>query len=283
MGSLRSKIPQDLLQRYELFVNLTQRELRGKYKRTVFGQLWSLANPIALMLVYTLVFSFIIRMQIPPGDPSGLSFYPLWLLCGLLPWIYFATVITQGINSLIDNEALIRKVYFPRNLLIFSSVAAISTNWLVEMGVLLVALLIAGAFGVLPLLPLAVLIMMFFALFSSGIVLALSIANVYFRDTQYLVTVALQLGMYLTPVIYPVSLVAEQSEKVGPLFGNFTLLDLYSLNPLEKYIAVFRELLYDNSIPPFSDLFYCFIAAAISICIGVFIFNKNEKKLAEIL
>lgn len=283
MKSIRSRIPTDFLQRYELFVNLTQRELRGKYKRTVFGQLWSLANPIALMLVYTLVFSFIIRIGIPEGQPSGLSVFPLWLLCGLLPWIFFATVTTQGINTLIDNEALIRKVYFPRNVLIFSTVAAISTNWLVEMGVLLVALLLVGAFGILTFLPLLVLVMLLFAVFSSGVVLALSIANVYFRDTQYLVTIALQLGMYLTPVVYPVSLVAEQSDRVGPIFGNITILDLYSLNPLDRYISVFREILYDNAMPALNDILYCVIAAAISFAVGVFIFSKNEKKLAEIL
>src|SRR3978361_768947 len=80
----------------ELLVNLTQREIKGKYKRTVFGQLWSLVNPLALMLIYTLVFALILRVKPDPGSPSGLNVFALWLLCGLLPWTLLAPGVTIG-------------------------------------------------------------------------------------------------------------------------------------------------------------------------------------------
>jgi hypothetical protein len=90
----------EVLASRELLANLTLREIRGKYKRTVFGQLWSLANPLALMLIYTFVFAFIFRITPSPGDPSGLNVFAVWLLCGLLPWTFVSNVINQGVHAM---------------------------------------------------------------------------------------------------------------------------------------------------------------------------------------
>lgn len=270
-------------QRVELFQTLAGRELKGKYRRTFLGQIWSLANPLALMLVYTFVFSFVIKIQLPTGNPSGLSSFPLWLLAGLLPWIFFSTVLTQGIGSLISNESLIRKVYFPRSLLVFSSVAAASVNWIIEMAVLIFALLVAGAFGLLPLLPALIYVMFCFVMFATGIVLILAIANVYFRDTEYLIGVGLQLGMYLSPVVYPLSLVQTQSEKIGPLFGNISLLDVYLINPMVVFLSSFREIMFDNRLPSWPSTISMLLLALISLSAGLLIFKSKEKKLAELL
>ena len=94
----------------ELLVNLTMREVRGKYKRTVFGQLWSLANPLASMLVYTVVFAFFLRIKPDVGNPSGLNIFAVWLLCGLLPFIFLTNVINDGMGSLVNNANLVQKV-----------------------------------------------------------------------------------------------------------------------------------------------------------------------------
>lgn len=274
----------DNIRRYrELFVNLTQRELKGKYKRTVLGQLWSLANPLALMVVYTFVFTFIIRITPEPGDPSGLDVFPLWLLCGLLPWIFFSNVVNQGMGSILANESLIKKVHFPRSVLVLSSTAAVSVNWVVEMSVLVIALVAVGAWATLLWVPLVAVFMAVLAVFATGMALALAIANVYFRDTQYFVTIALQLGMYFAPIIYPVSLVQEQSDRIGPLFAEVTLLDLYRINPMERFIAVFRSLLYDNNWPAVDDVIACVLWALAAILVGSWVFSRNEKRLAEIL
>lgn len=272
------------LRRYrELFVNLTQRELKGKYKRTILGQLWSLANPLALMLVYTFVFTFIIRITPDPGDPSGLDVFALWLLCGLLPWIFFSNVVNQGMGAILANESLIKKVYFPRSVLVLSSTAAVSVNWVVEMLVLVIALVAVGAWATILWLPLVAVFMAILAVFATGMALALSIANVYFRDTQYFVTIALQLGMYFAPIIYPLSLVRDQSERLGPLFADVTLVDIYRLNPMERFISVFRSLLYDNDWPAVDDVIACVLWAAAAIIVGSWVFTRNQKRLAEIL
>jgi ABC-2 type transport system permease protein len=267
----------------ELFINLTQRELKGKYKRTILGQLWSLANPLALMVVYSFVFAFIIRATPEPGDPSGLDIFPLWLLCGLLPWIYYSGVVTQGMGALIANESLIKKVYFRRDLLVLSVSAGITVTWTTEMGVLLAAIMIAGAWQAILWAPMVLMAMFFLAIFSVGIALMLSIANVYFRDTQYLVTILLQLGLYLSPIVYPVSFVGVQSDRVGPLFLDVTLLDLYSLNPFVRFTAVFRSLLYDNTWPELGDVTFVVVISIISALLGWWVFSRHEKRLAELL
>lgn len=273
----------EVLASRELLVNLTLREIRGKYKRTVFGQLWSLANPLALMLIYTFVFALIFRIQPDKGDPSGLDVFALWLLCGLLPWTFFSTVLTVGANSLVANAGLIQKVYFSRIVLPLSMVGSAAYNWAFEMAVLVVALTIAGAF-VLPWLPLLVVAMILLAVYAGGLALMLAVANVYFRDTQYFLTLLLQMGMYLAPIIYPVSMVQTVSRDLGGLLGtSITLENIYMLNPMVHFIEVFRNLLYDNRWPDPSQWLICVGWAVATFAIGLLVFRSNEKNLAETL
>jgi lipopolysaccharide transport system permease protein len=267
----------------ELLINLTQREIKGKYKRTVLGQLWSLANPLAAMLIYTFVFGFIFRQRPDAGNPSGLDVYAIWLLCGLLPWTFLSTALNAGMSSLVANAGLIQKVYFNRLTLPLSVVLATAYNWLFEMAVLVIALSIAGGW-VLPWLPLTILLMLVLAVFVAGLALMLSVANVYFRDTANFVTILLQIWMYLTPIIYPINLVETQSTRLGGLAGTpFTLLDLYRLNPMENFVDVFRQLLYDNRWPDPASFLICVAWAIVSLALGMLVFRRNEKKLAELL
>jgi len=273
----------EVLQSRELLANLTLREIRGQYKRTIFGQLWSLVNPLASMLVYTLVFAFILRVTPPPGDPSGLNIFPVWLLCGLLPWTFFANVVQQGMGSILGNVGLVQKVYFSRIVLPLSKVGSVGYNWLFEMGVLVAVLALVGSF-VWPWLPLVLVAMVLLAIFAAGLALILAVANVHFRDTQYFMSIVMQIWLYLTPIIYPIGLVADQSEKYGGLFGtSITILDIYRINPLERFVAVFRQLLYDNRWPDPQDFLLCAIWALAVFLFGLWIFRRSEKGLAEAL
>jgi ABC-2 type transport system permease protein len=267
----------------ELLQNLTNREVRGKYRRTALGQLWSLANPIAAILIYTFIFSFIFRLPAQVGDPSGLNNYALWLVCGLLPWLFFNRVLTIGVDSLVANAGLIQKVYFPRIVLPLSLANATLFTWLLEMGVLIVALSLLGSF-VLPWLPLLAVFMVVFAMFSVGVAMLLSIANVYFRDLSYLLTIVLQFWFYLTPILYPVDMVATQSDRLGGLAGtSVTLLNLYQLNPVEGFIEIFRNLLYDNAMPELSRILIALAWAVGAFGAGVWLYSKKERQMAELL
>ncbi len=267
----------------ELLANLTLREVRGKYKRTVLGQLWSLANPLALMLIYTVVVGFIFRIHPAPGNPSGLDVFALWLLCGLLPWTFLSSTISSGLGSLVVNAGLIQKVSFSRIVLPLAAVGSTAYNWLFEMAVLLIAISIAGAF-VVPWIPLVVVAMLLLALFGAGVSLMLSVANVYFRDTEHFVSIILQIWMYFSPIIYPVTLVDSGSAKIGGLLGtSITLAEIYRLNPVEHFVEIFRNLIYDNRFPDPSEWIVCAIWACGSLALGMFIFRRNERNLAEAL
>lgn len=267
----------------ELLANLTLREIRGQYKRTLFGQLWSLVNPLATMLVYTIVFAFILRVTPEPGNPSGLDVFAVWLLCGLLPWAFFANVVQQGMGSIIGNAGLVQKVYFTRIVLPLSKVGSVGYNWLFEMGVLVVVLALCGSF-IWPWIPLVLVMMVLLAIFAAGLSLMLAVANVHFRDTQYFVSILLQIWMYLTPIIYPISLVEVQSKAHGGLFGtSITLMNIYQLNPLERFVSVFRQIMYDNRWPDVQEVLLCAIWALAAFVVGVWVFRRSEKGLAEAL
>ena len=267
----------------ELLQNLTNREVRGKYRRTALGQLWSLANPIAAILIYTFIFSFIFRLPAQVGDPSGLNNYALWLVCGLLPWLFFNRVLTLGTDALVSNAGLIQKVYFPRIVLPLALANATFFTWILEMAVLAIALSLLGSF-VLPWVPLVAVFMVVFALFSVGLAMVFSIINVYFRDLAYLLTIVLQFWFYLTPILYPVELVATQSDQLGGLVGTpVTLVDIYSLNPVLGFIEIFRNLLYDNRLPDMVTVVVAFGWTIAALGAGLLVYARKEKQLAELL
>lgn len=272
----------DLRGSRELLRNLTMREVKGKYKRTALGQLWSLANPLALMIVYSFVFAIVIRVQPAPGDPSGLNLFVLWLMCALLPWIFFSGVVTGSMGAIVGNENLIKKVYFPRSILIFANTLSALYQHVWEMVILVCAVMLLGN-NVLIFIPLIALTMVLLALFATGLGMLFSIANVYFRDVEHFSSILFQLWFYASPIVYPQSLLAEQSEKFGALIGPLTLNDLYSLNPFVHFAEVFRNLLYDGRWPDWGT--YGLLAA---FSVGIFllgwkVFDRHQDHLAEVL
>jgi ABC-2 type transport system permease protein len=186
-------------------------------------------------------------------------------------------------GSLVDNAGLIQKVYFPRIVLPLSVVASIGYTWLVETFVLVIILSLFGAV-VWPWIPLVLAGMVLLMLFAAGLALMLSVANVYFRDTQYLLGLVMQFWLYLTPIIYPVSYVENLSATTGPILGtSVTVLDLYRLNPMDRFVEIFRTLLYDNTFPDPSDWTAAAIWALISLIVGLWVFRRSERRLAEVL
>lgn len=270
----------DLRDSRGLLVNLTLREVRGKYKRTVLGQGWSLLNPIATLLIYTAVFGFVLRVPVPIGENSGIQIFALYLACALLPWTFFSNAVTSGMGALIANANLLRKVFFWRPTLVLANVFSWVVTFGIELSVLVVALLIVGAMPLpwLPLLVVAILLLMVFAL---GIALLLSVANVYFRDTQHFVSIGMQLWFYATPIVYPYSLIQDQAERMRAAGNDFPIEFLYRLNPLERFVTVFRSMLYDNTWPDLGDVVFCVVAAALSLTIGYAVFSRSQHRLVE--
>jgi ABC-2 type transport system permease protein len=267
----------ELSQSRELILNLTLRELRGKYKRSFLGWTWSLLNPISTMAIYWLVFGVILKIVVPPGEPSGLDVFPLFLLCGLLPWNFLSNGMTGGMEALVGNSNLIKKVYFPREVLTLSIVSSVGFTFCIEMSVLGVALLLVGNM-VLPWLPLVIMVMALQMVFVTGIALLLSVLNVYFRDVRHLIGILLSLWFYLTPIVYPVTFVPEHTEILGfDVPARF----LYSLNPMVGFTEVYRDLLYNLRFPSWGQVAYITGAAIVALVFGQIVFGRLEGRLAE--
>ena len=261
----------------ELMANLTLRELRSKYKRSVLGWTWSLVNPLVTMAIFTVVFRFFLRVAPPVGDPSGLNNFAFFLLCGLLPWNFMSSTLGAGIGSLVANGNLIKKVYFPREVVVASTVLAGDVAFLIEMGVLAVALLFVGNM-VLPWLVGVLVLIVLLSLFVLGLSLALSVVNVYFQDVQYLIGIAMQVWFYATPIVYPQTLVPDVAHVAG---FEVPVRTLYGFNPMVRFVEAFRDCLYDLRLPNLSTMAYLTSVSLGSLVIGAFIFSRLQHRLAE--
>jgi ABC-type polysaccharide/polyol phosphate export permease len=267
----------DLVSSRELMVNLTLRELRGKYKRSVLGWTWSLLNPLASMVIFTIVFSFFLKVKPPTGNPSGLHNFAFFLLCGMLPWNFLSNGMNGGMAALIGNANLIKKVYFPREILVSAVVAAFDVSFLIEMGVLVVALLIAGNF-VIPWIAVALVLIALLTVFVLGIALMVSVLNVYFRDVQHLVGILLMLWFYATPIVYPLTYVPRNTVILG---HHVPLRHLYSFNPMVRFAETMRDALYHLRLPSWNDVLFLAVVSGVTLMLGMWVFSKLEGRLAE--
>lgn len=254
----------------ELFYNLTLRELRSKYKRSVIGWGWSMINPLANMLIYTIVFSDLFKILAPYGLPSGLDSYALMYLSGMLPWTMFQSSVMESMGSLLGNQNLIQKTYFPRELIPGATVASKLVSHLIEMSLLLVAIVAFGNWRALPFVPAVLVLIAFMTMFSMGLALLFSISNVFYRDIQHFANILFFIWMFLTPVAYPYYIVGgglSGPPSAGPgvlhtarfvhIFGHSVSLGaLFKVNPMTDAVLTFQSFLYSGSWPSTSHTVY---------------------------
>jgi homopolymeric O-antigen transport system permease protein len=266
--SLAMSVYTDLFQYRELFANLFQRELRAKYKGSLLGVGWSLAYPLLLMGVYTVVFSVLWRAQ------PGIRYYPLFLLAGLVTWVFFSQALGSAARSLLANANLVKKVRFPRQLVPFSVVA----TQLVTLAVMLVVLVPINL-ALLPdtrrtfwlVIPFGILLVAL----TSGISLMVAAANVLYRDVEHLVQALLLPWFFLTPVLYTFETLPEAVERHGTLvdvihYGNF----------MAPMVDAIRDPLYFGVWPSLADSLYTCAAAVVSLGAGALVFRRLDDDLA---
>lgn len=265
----------------ELFNNLTLRELRSKYKRSVLGWAWSLLNPLATMLIFTLIFRYFLKIQAPPGDPSGLSVFALFLLGGILPWNYMQNGVNGSIGTLVGNANLIKKTYFPRELLVAANIGSCLVSHLIELGLLIVALVLFGNGKLFLYLPIVLFLIVLLTMFTTGLGLILSVLNVYFRDIQHLMGIVFMIWFYLTPIVYPEN-IGGLHKHVLHMFGRSVKpLTLLRINPMTGFVEAFRACLYDLRLPALSTMAYLISISVVMLVIGQLVFARLEGKLAE--
>jgi ABC-2 type transport system permease protein len=244
----------------ELLANLIARDLKTKYRGSFFGIFWSLLNPLLLMLVYTLVFSIIVRVNIHP--------YAIFLLTGLVPWNAFAQSLQMATTSVLDNAAIVRKVYFPLQLLPLSAVLAISVNFGINLGLLAILTLIFHAHLSLTmlLLPLLVLLQL---VFTFGLGSLLAAVQVYFRDVQYFLGILITAWFFLTPVVYSLELVPR------------SLRPLLSINPMAWDITSFQDIWFYGRLPQWPLLLGFAAVSILSLLVGILVYGRLSLRFAE--
>ncbi len=250
----------NLYQYRELLKTNVKKEIRGKYKGSFLGVLWSFLNPLLMVLVYALVFSVILKQDIPN--------YVIFLIVGVIPWNFFTTVIMQGTNCIWINGGIIKKVYFPREILPVSVVLAGLVNFLISCVIIFIFVLFSGmGFSIhLIWLPLIAILQ---TLFSLGLLFILSAVDVYVRDVEYLMNFLISLLFYATPIVYTVDLFPESVRWI-----------LY-LNPMTHFIDAYRSIFYYQTTPSLMSILYISLFAVFFLVFGYMIFRKLEKGFAE--
>ncbi len=244
-----------------MIASLTRRELRGRYKGSVLGFLWTFINPLCQVVVYTIVFSVIMR--------SNLDKFYMFAVTGMIPWLFFDGSMRVGVMCIRFQADMVNKIYFPRAVLPIACVTTNFVNMLFGFIIVFIALFASGL-GANPVallyLPLVMLIEYVLAL---GFTLIVSSCNVYFKDLEHITNVIMMMWIYLTPILYPIDLVPDR------------LLWLFKLNPMTFVIECYHSILYWKNPPTINILAYSSIAAVIMLAIGSFIFSKLEPNFAE--
>ena len=263
---------QELYRYRELVRNLVVSDLKGRYKNSVLGFVWSLLEPLGMMIVFTIVFGWLF-----PGN-QDIEKYPLFLLCGLLPWNYFTSGVMGSINSVVANANLVKKVHFPREVLPIAVVLSQLVNFLLAYLVLFAALLFfkASFSPWLWLLPLVILIQTLLIL---GIGLILSTLNVFYRDTYMLMNVLMLAAFFLTPVFYSIERLPATKTILGITINVHRW--AYILNPMASLINIYRDLLYSGYRTNLDFFVRTLITALVVLAFGYWFFVRYSHRFGE--
>lgn len=248
----------------DLFKQLTLREIKGKYKQSVLGYAWVLLVPLLNLLVLSIVFSYFFRV------PTGKYPYAIFLFVALVPWTFLVNAIISATSSIVANNSLITKVYFPREIIPLSSIASKLVD-LFLVCIILVVFLVAYRIPLHLTLLYVPLIFLIQLLLVIGISLILSAINVFYRDVENMLGVIITMWMYLTPVFYPPELIPQQ---VRFLFG---------LNPMVGIINAYRNTVLFGVAPAWASFSFSIVISVIFFAAGVYMFKKLSKSFADVV
>lgn len=251
----------ELYEYREMIVGLVRRELRGRYKASVLGFMWTLINPLLQLAVYTLLFSVIMNSSIPQ--------YYLHLFVALVPWIFFSSSVVGGTTCIVSSKEMVKKIYFPREVLPIAHVLSAFVNMLLSFIIIFIILIVSGrglSLRALVYLPIVMFVELILAL---GMAMLSSGITVYIRDLEPILGIVTMAWMYATPVVYPLSQVPE------------SIRGLYFLNPMTSVITAYRDILYYKQVPALETLIHAFVFGTVILIVGTIVFRKIQKGFAE--
>ncbi len=255
------------LYRYrQLIAALTARDLKARYRGSILGFFWSLANPLLLLAVYTLVFTIFFPQQVVRP-------YPLFLFAGILPWTFFSAAVLESTNSIAANAGLIKKVMFPAEALPLVVVLSHLVHFALALPILFAAMVIYSVLGQATI-PVTALLLPFLmilqTIFVAGVVMSVASASVLLRDLRDIIANLMQLGFFVTPVIYLID-----SIQYRPLRA------LLRLNPMTPFVVSYQDILFFGHLPGLSDALLMIAYAFASMMAGIAVFDRLRDTLAE--
>lgn len=256
------KLFKDLYNYRELLKTNVKKEIRGKYKGSFLGILWSFVNPLLMTLVYAIVFPHLMR-------GSGYEHYTTFLIIGILPWQWFTTCISQGTFTILGNAPIVKKVYFPREILPISVVTSGLVNFLITCIIMILFVVFSKIGFTLNVLFLPLIIIAQYLL-TLGIIFITSAINVYVRDLEYIINFIIQLMFYGTPILYS-----------ADIFQGTFLATLIKFNPMATVIDCYKDVLYWGNMPHIKSLLVVLGCSILLCIIGLAIFRKLSKGFAE--
>ena len=238
-----------------LLSELIARDIKTKYRKSILGVLWTILNPLFMMIVLSVVFSNLFKFDI--------EYFPVYLLSGQLIFNFFSESTTNAMGAIIANGPLIKKIYVPKYMFVISRIFSSSINLLASFTALIFVMLAMRVdlhYTVL-LVPIPLIFIIFFSL---GIGLILSAIAVKFRDIVHLYSVFVTALMYLTPVIYPMSILPEWLEKI------------VLINPITNILIMFRDVMMNNTVPSITSIVIAIVETAIALALGLYVFYKSQ-------
>lgn len=241
--------------------SLIRRDLRGRYKGSVLGFAWTFLNPLLQLVVYTLVFSTIMR--------AGIEDYYLFLFVALIPWIFFSSSISAGASCVIAQKEMVKKIYFPREVLPIAHVTCQLVNMLLSFIVVFAVLIFSGkGISIRALLYLPIVVVAEYLL-AISITMIVSAVTVYLRDLEHILAIFTMAWQFLSPVMYSVDMVPERLRK------------LFYMNPMTPIIVAYRDIFYYKKEPEIATLLHGGIFSIVLLIIGCFVFERLKKHFAE--
>ncbi len=244
----------------ELLKTSIKKDIRGKYKSSILGVLWSFLNPLLQLAVYAIVFPLIMKSNIPN--------YTVFVCCGLIPWTFFSTAISRTSFVMVENANIIKKVYFPREILPISIVTSEMVNFIIST-IIILAFVIAYGIGFSWYIVFYPVILIIQYILLIGISLLVSSITVYIRDLQHFIGILLQLLFYATPIVYGLDIIPQSFRWI------------LKINPMSYIIDGYRSIFYYQRMPDFVGLGIVLAISVILCIIGYLIFNKLQKRFAE--
>lgn len=254
------KVFKNLYEYRELLKSSIKKDVGGKYKNSVLGVLWTFLYPLLQIAVYAIVFPLIMR--------SNMENYTVFVCCGLIPWNFFSTAISRSSFTMIENGNILKKVYFPREILPISVVTSEAVNFVIST-IIILAFVLGTGMGLTWYVIFYPVILLIQYILLIGISLFVSSITVYFRDLQHFIGIALQLLFYATPIVYATNIIPESYQWI------------LRLNPMTFIIDGYRSIFYYQQQPDFISLGITLLVSLILCVVGYLLFSKLQKRFAE--